>query len=87
MVVWLRNFLMDLGVVPRVQSAITLYCHNSRAVANSKEPRSYKRGKHIEMKYDKYIKVTFRPYNLDDINMFAYTNHALFIHFCVMHDI
>ncbi|RVW37486.1 Retrovirus-related Pol polyprotein from transposon TNT 1-94 [Vitis vinifera] len=49
--VWLRNFLLDLGVVPSVQSPITLYCNNSGAVANSKEPRSHKRAKHIERKY------------------------------------
>ena len=46
--VWLKNFLLNLGVVPLAQSAITLYCDNSRAVANAKEPRSHKRGKHIE---------------------------------------
>ena len=34
-----------------MQSAITLYCDNSRAVANAKESRSHKRGKHIERKY------------------------------------
>ena len=49
--VWLKDFLMDLGMVPLVQSAIILYCDNSGAVANSKEPRSHKRGKHIEIKY------------------------------------
>ena len=49
--VWLKNFLLDLGVVPSVQSTITLYYDNSGAVANSKEPRSHKRGKHIERKY------------------------------------
>ena len=49
--VWLKNFLLDLDVVPSVQSAITLYCDNSGAVANAKEPRSHKRGKHIERKY------------------------------------
>ena len=49
--VWLKNFLMDLEVVPTSQSAITLYCDNSGAVANAKEPRSHKRGKHIERKY------------------------------------
>ena len=27
------------------------YCDNSGAVANSKEPQSHKRGKHIERKY------------------------------------
>ena len=30
--VWLRKFLMDLGVVPAAQSPITLYCDNSGAV-------------------------------------------------------
>ena len=30
---------------------MTLYCDNSRAVANFEEPRSYKRGKHIERRY------------------------------------
>ena len=45
------NFFMDMGVVPSVQSAITVHCDNNGAVANSKEPRSHKRGKHIERKY------------------------------------
>ena len=49
--VWLKNFLLDLRVVPSAQSAITLYCDNSGAVANSREPRCHKRGKHIERKY------------------------------------
>ena len=47
----LRNFLLDLGGVPLMQLLITLYCDNSGAVANSKEPRTHKKGKHIEHKY------------------------------------
>ena len=50
-VVWLKNFLMDLEVIPTAQSAITLHCDNSGVVANAKEPRSHKRGKHIKRKY------------------------------------
>ena len=49
--VWLKNFLTDLGIVPNMDKPVTLYCDNSGAVANSKEPRSHKRGKHIERKY------------------------------------
>ena len=49
--VWLRNFLMDLEVVPSAKSSITRYYDNSGAVANSKKPRSHKRGKYIERKY------------------------------------
>ena len=30
---------------------LTLYCDNSSAVVNSKEPRSHNRSKHIERKY------------------------------------
>ena len=46
-----KEFLMDLEVVPTVQSAITLHYDNSRAIANAKKPRSHNRGKHIERKY------------------------------------
>ncbi|KAI9180476.1 hypothetical protein LWI28_005164 [Acer negundo] len=49
--VWLRQFSIDLEVVPSANKQITIYCDNSGAVANSKEPRSHKRGKHIERKY------------------------------------
>ena len=49
--VWLKKFLTDLEVVPNMSKPITLYCDNSGAVANSREPRSHKRGKHIERKY------------------------------------
>ena len=45
--IWLRKFLLNLGEVPLVQSPITLYCDNSGSVANSKEPRTHKRAKHI----------------------------------------
>ncbi|TYK28893.1 gag/pol protein [Cucumis melo var. makuwa] len=49
--IWLRKFLTDLEVVPNMSKPITLYCDNSEAVANSREPRSHKRGKHMERKY------------------------------------
>ena len=40
-----------MEVVPNMHLPITLYCDNSGVVANFKEPRSHKRGKHIERKY------------------------------------
>ena len=49
--VWLRKFFADLEVVPNMDKPLTLYCDNSGAVTNSKEPRSHKRGKHIQRKY------------------------------------
>ena len=49
--VWLKKFLSDLGVVRMEQVPITLFCDNSRAVAQSKDPRNHRKGKHIERKY------------------------------------
>ncbi|TYK14919.1 putative gag-pol polyprotein [Cucumis melo var. makuwa] len=46
--VWLKKFLTDLEVVPNMHLPITLYCDNSGAVANLRERRSQKGGKHIE---------------------------------------
>ena len=48
---WLRKFLDDLEVIPDIRKPIAIYCDNSGAVANSKEPRSRQKSKHIECKY------------------------------------
>ena len=40
-----------MEVVPNIEKPLVLYCDNSGAMANSKEPRSHKRRKHIERKY------------------------------------
>ena len=50
-VVWLSNFMRDLEVIPNLEQPIIIYCDNSGAVANSKEPRSYQRGKYIKRKF------------------------------------
>ena len=50
--VWLRKFLMELGVITRVVDPIILYCDNSGAFAQAKEPRNHRTGKHIERKYN-----------------------------------
>ena len=49
--VWLKKFPYDLGVMTMEQVPITLFCDNSGAVAQSKDPRNHKKGKHIERKY------------------------------------
>ena len=49
--VWLRKFLTELGVVPHMEKPIILYCDNSGAVSQCKEPRNHRKGKHIERKY------------------------------------
>ena len=49
--VWLKKFLYDLGVMRMEQVPITLFCNNSEVVAQSKDPRNHKKGKHIKRKY------------------------------------
>ena len=49
--VWLKKFLSDLGVMRMEQVPITLFCNNSGVVAQSKDPRNHKKGKHIKRKY------------------------------------
>ena len=46
-----QEILLYLGVVRIEQVPITLFCDNSGAVAQSKDPRNHKIGKHIEIKY------------------------------------
>ena len=49
--VWLKKFYTHLEVVPNMKKPLVLYCDNSGAVAISEEPRSHKRGYHLERKY------------------------------------
>ena len=49
--VWLRKFLMQLGVIAKVVDPMILHCDNSGVVAQAKEPRNHRKGKHIERKY------------------------------------
>ena len=48
--IWLKKFLMDLKVIPSTDRPITLYYDNSKGVTQSKEPRYFKKQKHIERK-------------------------------------
>ena len=42
---------MELGVITKVVDLMILYCDNSGVVAQAKEPRNHRKGKHIERKY------------------------------------
>nr|GEW21324.1 hypothetical protein [Tanacetum cinerariifolium] len=50
-VIWMKNFIGDLGVVPTVQDPIEIFYDNESAVAFTKEPKDHKKSKHIERKY------------------------------------
>ena len=43
----MKKFIMELGVVLDIQQPVPLYCDNTGAVAQAKEPRSHHKSKHI----------------------------------------
>ena len=43
--VWIKKFVTKLGVVPSIVNPVELYCDNTGAVAQAKEPRSHQRSK------------------------------------------
>ncbi|KAJ9542446.1 hypothetical protein OSB04_028952 [Centaurea solstitialis] len=49
--VWLRNFLSDLRVVASVSRPIDIFCDNSGAMAQAKEPREHHKSRHVLRKY------------------------------------
>ena len=49
--VWIRKFLEDLGVFPGWAKPLDLYCDNSGAIAQAKEPRQHHKTRHIDPKY------------------------------------
>ena len=49
--VWMKRFIVELGVVPSALDPLIIYCDNMGAIANAQEPRSHKRLKHIKLRY------------------------------------
>ena len=49
--VWIRNFLDDLGIFPASVKLLDLYCDNSGAIAQAKEPMNHHKVRHIDRKY------------------------------------
>ena len=43
----MKKFIMELGVVSAIEGPVPLYCDNTGAVIQAKEPRSHHRSKHI----------------------------------------
>ena len=49
---WMKKFITELGVVPIVTSLVTLYCDNSRAIAQAKEPKAHQKNKHFDKRFN-----------------------------------
>lgn len=48
---WLRNFILELGIVDTISKPLKIYCNNSAAVFFSKNDKYSKGAKHMELKY------------------------------------
>jgi hypothetical protein len=46
--VWMKDFISELGVVPSALDPMVIYCDNNGAIANTQEPRSHKKFKHVK---------------------------------------
>jgi hypothetical protein len=49
--VWIRKFLIELGVFPNASSPLNLYRDNNGAIAQAKEPRNHQKSKHVLRKF------------------------------------
>ena len=49
--VWIRNFLIELGVFLNASSPLNLHCDNNGAIAQAKEPRNHQKNKHVLRKF------------------------------------
>ena len=45
--VWIKKFVIELGVVSTIVDPIDIYCDNNRAIAQAREPRSHQKSRHI----------------------------------------
>ena len=44
----MKEFISDLGVIPRASGPLKIFCDNTGAIALAKESRFHKRTKHIK---------------------------------------
>ncbi|KAK1681040.1 hypothetical protein QYE76_041888 [Lolium multiflorum] len=49
--IWMKRFITELGVVPSALDPLIIYCDNMGAIANTQEPRSHKKLKHIKLRF------------------------------------
>jgi hypothetical protein len=47
----MKEFISELGVVPSASDPMVIYCDNNGAIANTQEPRSHKKFKHVKRRF------------------------------------
>jgi hypothetical protein len=49
--VWMKEFISELDVVPSALNPMVIYCDNNGAIANTQEPSSHKKFKHVKPRF------------------------------------
>jgi hypothetical protein len=49
--VWIKNFISEFSAIPSASSHMDIYCDNSGAISQAKEPRAHNRAKHVVRHY------------------------------------
>jgi len=49
--VWMKRFLIELGVFPNASSPLNLHCDSNGAITQAKEPRNHQKNKHVLQKF------------------------------------
>ena len=63
--VWLRKFIIKLGVIPSIDGLVLLYYDSSSTIAQAKEPKSHHRTKHVLCRYHLVQEIM----NQDDVEL------------------
>ena len=58
--VWIRNFVTGLGVVPSILDPLEIFCYNNGAIAQAKEPRSHSKSKYTFRRYHLILEIVQR---------------------------
>ena len=49
--IWLRSFLQDLNLTPRVDDPVEIWCDNTTATQYAKDPKFHRKAKYIKTRY------------------------------------
>jgi hypothetical protein len=49
--VWMRRFLIELGVFPNAFIPLNLHCDNNGVITQAKESRNHQKNKHVLQKF------------------------------------
>jgi len=49
--IWLRSFLQDLDLTPRVDGPVEILCDNNATIQFAKDPKFHRKTRHIKRHY------------------------------------